>query len=76
MVGLIDRPDMTSDVYRGCKTTTQQQQQQITAMKLGSCIQLKERSSTPPSILSTDLLFTVYPLLCHVFTFSSVLEEL
>ena len=26
MVRLTDRPDMTLDVYRGCKTTTQQQQ--------------------------------------------------
>ena len=26
MVTLTDRPDMTLDVYRGCKTTTQQQQ--------------------------------------------------
>ena len=26
MVMLTDRPDMTLDVYRGCKTTTQQQQ--------------------------------------------------
>ena len=25
MVRLIDHPDMTLDVYRGCKTTTQQQ---------------------------------------------------
>ena len=27
MVRLTDRPDMTLDVYCGCKTTTQQQQQ-------------------------------------------------
>ena len=27
VVRLTDRPDMTLDVYRGCKTTTQQQQQ-------------------------------------------------
>ena len=27
MVRLIDRPDMTLDVYRGRKTTTQQQRQ-------------------------------------------------
>ena len=27
MVRLTDRPDMTLDVYRGCKTTIQQQQQ-------------------------------------------------
>ena len=27
MVRLTDRPDMTSDIYRGRKTTTQQQQQ-------------------------------------------------
>ena len=27
MVRLTDRPDMTLDVYRGCKTTMQQQQQ-------------------------------------------------
>ena len=26
VVRLTDRPDMTLDVYRGCKTTTQQQQ--------------------------------------------------
>ena len=26
MVRLTDGPDMTLDVYRGCKTTTQQQQ--------------------------------------------------
>ena len=29
VVGLTDRPDMTLDVYRGRKTTTQQQQQWI-----------------------------------------------
>ena len=28
MVRLTDRPDMTLDVYCGCKTTIQQQQQQ------------------------------------------------
>ena len=27
VVRLIDRPDMTLDVYHGCKTTMQQQQQ-------------------------------------------------
>ena len=27
VVRLTDRPDMTLDVYRGCKTTNQQQQQ-------------------------------------------------
>ena len=27
VVRLTDRPDMTLDVYRGCKTTMQQQQQ-------------------------------------------------
>ena len=27
VVRLTDRPDMTLDVYRGCKTTIQQQQQ-------------------------------------------------
>ena len=27
VVRLTDRPDMTIDVYRGCKTTTQQKQQ-------------------------------------------------
>ena len=30
VVRLTDRPDMTLDVYRGRKTTMQQQQQQIT----------------------------------------------
>ena len=29
VVRLTDRPDMTSDVYRGRKTTMQQQQQQL-----------------------------------------------
>ena len=29
VVRLTDRPDMTLDVYHGCKTTMQQQQQQI-----------------------------------------------
>ena len=29
MVRLTDHPDMTLDVYRGCKTTTHQQQQQL-----------------------------------------------
>ena len=29
VVRLTDRPDMTLDVYHGCKTTTQQQQQQV-----------------------------------------------
>ena len=31
VVRLTDRPDMTLDVYRGRKTTIQQQQQQINA---------------------------------------------
>ena len=29
MVRLTDHPDMTLDVYRGCKTTKQQQQKKI-----------------------------------------------
>ena len=29
MVRLTDRPDMILDVYSGCKTTTQQQQQSM-----------------------------------------------
>ena len=29
VVRLTDRPDMTLDVYHGCKTTTQQQQQPV-----------------------------------------------
>ena len=29
VVRLTDRPDMTLDVYRGCKTTIQQQQQDM-----------------------------------------------
>ena len=31
VVRLTDRPNMTIDVYCGCKTTTQQQQQTMTA---------------------------------------------
>ena len=31
MVRLTDRPDMTLDVYRGRKTTTEQQQQNLPA---------------------------------------------
>ena len=34
VVRLTDRPDMTLDVYRGRKTTTQQQQMPILAMHL------------------------------------------
>ena len=33
VVRLTDRPDMTLDVYRGRKTTMQQQQQQFKAVK-------------------------------------------
>ena len=33
VVRLTDRPDMTLDVYRGRKTTTQQQQQLITSFE-------------------------------------------
>ena len=35
VVRLTDRPDMTLDVYRGCKTTMQQQQQIIVMPALG-----------------------------------------
>ena len=34
MVRLTDRPDMTLDVYRGRKTTIQQQQQQHLSIRL------------------------------------------
>ena len=34
VVRLTDRPDMTLDVYRGRKTTIQQQQQQMVALTL------------------------------------------
>ena len=34
VVRLTDRPDMTLDVYRGRKTTMQQQQQQILQLEL------------------------------------------
>ena len=34
VVRLTDRPDMTLDVYRGRKTTIEQQQQQFTDMKV------------------------------------------
>ena len=39
VVRLTDRPDMTLDVYRGCKTTMQQQQQITfrTACNLHEC---------------------------------------
>ena len=33
MVRLTDRPDMTLDVYRGCKTTKQQQQQNYMGLR-------------------------------------------
>ena len=33
MVRLTDRPDMTLNVYRGRKTTLQQQQQSFTSMQ-------------------------------------------
>ena len=36
VVRLTDRPDMTLDVYRGRKTTMQQQQQQYFTLQLGT----------------------------------------
>ena len=43
VVRLTDRPDMTLDVYRGCKTTTQQQQTCKNGGERGSV-------STPPNL--------------------------
>ena len=44
MVRLTDRPDMTLDVYRGRKTTMQQQQQQVNhSAKLGGKTELSFR---------------------------------
>ena len=36
VVRLTDRPDMTLDVYRGRKITTQQQQEEVTGEQLSS----------------------------------------
>ena len=43
VVRLTDRPDMTLDVYRGRKTTTQQQEQlRICLPTLAICIDIKQ----------------------------------
>ena len=38
VVRLTDHPDMTLDVYHGCKTTNQQQQQQQQQQSFTSCL--------------------------------------
>ena len=38
VVRLTDRPDMTLDVYRGRKTTMQQQQQRLAGDSEGLCV--------------------------------------
>ena len=40
VVRLTDRPDMTLDVYRGRKTTMQQQQQQLNYLQKSSFLEL------------------------------------
>ena len=56
VVRLTDRPDMTLDVYRGCKTTTQQQQQiQLIWIIVGqraycACSRCKQGLFHPPSL--------------------------
>ena len=52
VVRLTDRPDMTLDVYRGRKTTMQQQQQRITLTFCNSV-----------SLRTEILLFDVNPLM-------------
>ena len=47
MVKLIDRPDMTIDVYRGRKTTSQQQQQSVNHQKLGRTDSERVESNSP-----------------------------
>ena len=47
MVRLTDRPDMTLDVYRGRKTTMQQQQQQISRLNIGPATDIAVLDSRP-----------------------------
>ena len=44
VVRLTDRPDMTLDVYRGCKTTIQQQQQHWGLCRLSFHLHLSDTS--------------------------------
>ena len=48
VVRLTDRPDMTLDVYRGRKTTIQQQQQQLVVLDLLGLSQLPLYLKTEP----------------------------
>ena len=50
VVRLTDRPDMTLDVYYGCKTTTQQQQ---TVLEMNGYI---FRGSNPVILIFTSIL--------------------
>ena len=45
VVRLTDRPDMTLDVYRGRKTTNQQNQQQHVTRKLNSTLLQKSKAA-------------------------------
>ena len=47
VVRLTDRPDMTLDVYRGRKTTMQQQQQPTRELKTVSLFQSGSLNKTP-----------------------------
>ena len=74
MVRLTDRPDMTLDVYRGRKTTTQQQQQ--TCRKLGriknlACMRkLRSIDSLPWNDLGMGAVFTIYFLFIDTHNYS------
>ena len=57
VVRLTDRPDMTLDVYRGRKTTMQQQQNQSSFFK-------DFITTTGPAILSTDTICFFAHLYC------------
>ena len=54
VVRLTDRPDMTLDVYRGRKTTKQQQQQSDTALTD------RHPDTTSPAEGSLDAAFLIY----------------
>ena len=68
VVRLTDRPDMTLDVYRGHKTTMQQQQQQLSWMMLfQNGVYFERKTIAPPgSILAKMRMAEVYPFLLRV----------
>ena len=67
VVRLIDRPDMTLDVYRGRKTTIQQQQPNLQNNILLECLTTRDRSSYQLTILAMRKIYVDPDILCFMF---------